>query len=104
MSDIVTVTSKKMVTIPARIRKKYGLQVGRKVRFVEEDGNLLLVPVLTLKGLYGLGRDHADELVKAVRELDNEHRMEAKSEGALLLTKDSGLAKAGEGNVKHLAV
>lgn len=81
MGEIATVTSKKMVTIPAKIRKKYDLHEGRKVRFVEADGNLILVPVLSLKELHGLGKDRKKELMQAVRELDREHRREAKELG-----------------------
>lgn len=77
MTDTATVTSKKMVTIPARIRKKYGLHEGRKVRFVELEGNLVLVPVMTLKELHGIGREHIGALKEAVKELDQEHRLEA---------------------------
>jgi AbrB family looped-hinge helix DNA binding protein len=83
LTDIATVTSKKMVTIPARIRKKYGLHEGRKVRFVEVDGNLVLVPVLSLRELHGFGREHLDELKEAARELDTEHREEGKAPQSL---------------------
>jgi AbrB family looped-hinge helix DNA binding protein len=81
LGDIATVTSKKMVTIPARIMKQYGLHQGSKVRFVEVDGNLLLVPVLSLKEFHGMGREHAKELVEGARELEREHRAEAKRDG-----------------------
>jgi bifunctional DNA-binding transcriptional regulator/antitoxin component of YhaV-PrlF toxin-antitoxin module len=81
MRNGATITSKKMVTVPARIMKKYGLVQGQKVRFVEGDGSILLVPVANLSGLFGLGREHSEELVDAVRELDEEHSKEGRSDG-----------------------
>lgn len=111
MGDVATTTSKKMVAIPARIRKKYGLKEGRKVRFVEIGGGLFIVPILTLKELDGVGRKHARALVEGIKEPDLEHRAEglvsgafdrrllraclAKFENSLLLTTDR--ARQGSG-------
>jgi AbrB family looped-hinge helix DNA binding protein len=81
MDDVATITSKKMITLPARIRKKYGLREGRKVRFVEIDGGLFLVPILSLKELDGVAGKDSRALVQGVRELEREHRAEAKRGG-----------------------
>lgn len=81
MGDVTKITSKKMVTIPARIMKKYGLRQGRRVRFVETDGGLLLVPVLSLRELDGIDRAHSKELIAGLRELEREHRAEAARDG-----------------------
>jgi AbrB family looped-hinge helix DNA binding protein len=81
MGDTVTVTSKKMVTIPARIMKGYGLHEGSKVRFVEVGGNLLFVPVLSLKELHGIGKAHSKQLIEGARELEGERRAEAEADG-----------------------
>ena len=35
LNETATVTSKSMVTIPVRIRQKYGIREGMKVEFVE---------------------------------------------------------------------
>ena len=37
-----------MVSIPVRIREKYGIREGSKLEFVESDEGLLLVPVRSL--------------------------------------------------------
>jgi AbrB family looped-hinge helix DNA binding protein len=37
-------TSKGQVTIPAKIRKRFGLRTGDPIAFVEEDGDLRLEP------------------------------------------------------------
>ncbi len=39
------VTSKGQLVIPARIRRRYGIKTGTRVRFVERDGEIVLQPV-----------------------------------------------------------
>ncbi len=78
MGEVATVTSKSMVTIPSKIRKKYGLRQGSKVEFVEVEGGLLLVPLKPLRELNGVAKEKSDLLVSAARELEREHREEAK--------------------------
>ncbi len=75
---MATVTSKSMVTIPSRIRRKYGLRQGSKVEFVEVEEGLFLVPLKSLRELRGAAKQKSDLLVSAVRELEKEHREEAK--------------------------
>lgn len=78
MGQVATVTSKSMVTIPSRIRRKYGLRQGSKVEFVEVEEGLFLVPLKSLRELRGAAKEKSDFLVSAVRELEREHREEAK--------------------------
>ena len=78
MGQVATVTSKSMVTIPSRIRRKYGLRQGNKVEFVEVEEGLFLVPLKSLRELRGAAKQKSDLLVSAVRELEKEHREEAK--------------------------
>lgn len=67
-----------MVTIPARIRRKYGLKQGTKVVFLESEGSVRLVPVPSISDLFGIDKQHKDILLQAVRELEEEHRREAR--------------------------
>ena len=76
--ETATVTSKSMVTIPARIRRKYGIREGMKVEFVELDGAVLMIPLLSLRQLRGIDKEHAEALREAIRELNAEHRKEAR--------------------------
>ncbi len=78
MGQVATVTSKSMVTIPSKIRKKYSLRQGSKVEFVEVEDGLLLVPLRSLRELRGAGKDKSGFLISAVKELEREHREEAK--------------------------
>jgi AbrB family looped-hinge helix DNA binding protein len=49
VGEVSTVTSKSTVTIPSRIRRKYGLRQGSKVEFVEIEEGIFLVPLKTLR-------------------------------------------------------
>ena len=78
LSETATVTSKSMVNIPAKIRKKYSIREGMKVVFVEnEDGRLEIIPVPPLSQLFGVDRKSKDALVQGLKELEKEHRREA---------------------------
>lgn len=44
MWQFATITSKKQLTLPAKIVKKYNFRVGQRVAFGEERGRLFLVP------------------------------------------------------------
>ena len=78
LAETATVTSKSMVNIPAKIRKKYSIKEGTKIVFVEnENGGLELMPVPPLSELFGAGREKREALLKGIRELEREHRREA---------------------------
>jgi len=78
ISETATVTSKSMINIPAKIRKKYSIKAGTKIVFIEnENGMLELIPVPPLSELFGVDREHKDALKASIRELENEHRLEA---------------------------
>jgi AbrB family looped-hinge helix DNA binding protein len=68
-----------MVTIPAKIMEKYGLRQGSKVEFVETEEGLLLFPVKTLKELRGAFKNHEKSIQEGIRELELEHKEEARS-------------------------
>ena len=78
VGQFATVTSKSMVTIPSKIRKKYNLHQGSKVEFVEVDGGLLMVPIKTLRELRGAGKNNSSAIASGIKELEREHREEAK--------------------------
>ena len=78
MGEVATVTSKSMVTIPARIRRKLGIQQGCKVEFLELEEGVLMIPLKTLNELRGAGKESKRLLLEAAKELDVEHREEAK--------------------------
>jgi AbrB family looped-hinge helix DNA binding protein len=78
ISEVATVTSKSMVNIPAKIRKKYSIKEGSKLVFVEnENGSLEVIPVPRLSDLFGIDRDKKDILITSIKELHKERRREA---------------------------
>jgi len=79
MGQVATVTSKSMVSIPARIREKYGIREGSKVEFVESDEGVLLVPIKSLSELRGAFKPYEKLVREGIRELEREHRKEARS-------------------------
>lgn len=78
MADTATVTSKSMVTIPSSIRRRYKIKEGDKVQFVEVDGAVMMIPVKSLAEMHGMFRESAKSLVEGIRELNREHRKEAR--------------------------
>lgn len=40
-----SITAKGQVIIPARLRKKYGINPGKKIAFFEENGAIVLKPM-----------------------------------------------------------
>lgn len=79
MSYLATVSKKGLMTIPSEVRRKYGLKEGDKVRIVDQGGMLLMVPLTDVKALYGLGAEHKEKLLEAIKELEEEHDEEAKA-------------------------
>ena len=77
MGYIAKVTSKSMVTIPAEIMRKYGIREGMRVKFIETEAGVLMIPIPKLEDLYGIDRQHASEIIEGIRELEAEHRREA---------------------------
>jgi AbrB family looped-hinge helix DNA binding protein len=80
LTATATVTSKSMVTIPSSIRRKYGIKEGDKVQFVEVDGALMMIPVRSLTEMHGMDRADARVLIEGIRELNREHRKEARKD------------------------
>lgn len=70
----VVVTRKGQTTIPAAIRKKYGINVGTRLIVVDVDEGILMKPMLSTADLAGSGARSAtpEEMRKRLDELRNE--------------------------------
>ncbi|MGQ9543436.1 MAG: AbrB/MazE/SpoVT family DNA-binding domain-containing protein [Candidatus Bathyarchaeia archaeon] len=77
MGYIAKVTSKSMVTIPVEIMRKYRIKEGMRVKFIETEAGILVIPIPSLEGLRGIDRQHANAITEGIRELEAEHRIEA---------------------------
>ena len=67
-----TITEKGTVTIPAEIRRKYKLKKGSRVKFIETDEGILLVPIIPLENLFGVDREAKETAYQMIRELQEE--------------------------------
>jgi AbrB family looped-hinge helix DNA binding protein len=76
-----TITEKGTVTIPAEVRKKYKLRKGSRVKFIETDEGILLVPVIPLEELFGTDKNVKKIVHQMIKELQEERRREASEEG-----------------------
>ena len=75
---IVTLTTSGMITLPAEIRQRYGLQPGDKVAIVDSPEGLLLVPVLPMERLQDVSEKSI--AARACRKLEEERRAERHGE------------------------
>jgi len=55
----VVVTRKGQVTIPVRLRRKYGVDVGSRLIAIDTGEGVLLKPAVTTVDLAGSGSKHA---------------------------------------------
>ena len=67
--DTAYVTSKGQLVIPARLRKRYGITAGTKIRFIERGGEIVIQPVTkafirSVCGMLKSGTRATDELLK----------------------------------------
>jgi AbrB family looped-hinge helix DNA binding protein len=77
MAHLATVSKKGLMTVPSRLRQKYGIQEGSKVCLIEKESGVLMVPLADISSLYGMGASHKEKILEAVRELEREHDEEA---------------------------
>jgi AbrB family looped-hinge helix DNA binding protein len=71
---IHTVTRLGTVTIPISIRRKYGIAKGSKVMFVETDDVIQLVPLTSIKNLFGADKEREGIIQGMIREILNERK------------------------------
>lgn len=75
--ETATVTSKSMITIPARIRRKYGIKDGDKIEFVDSGGSITLIHLKSLEELRGADLKHRKLVIQGIKELEKERRRDA---------------------------
>lgn len=78
------ITSKGQLVVPARLRRRYGIKPGTKVRFIERDNEILIQPLTReyIRSLCGLLKSETSvtqELLKErAKEKDREEERFAK--------------------------
>ena len=78
--DVAYVTSKGQLVIPARLRRKYGIKPGTKVRFIEGELEIIFQPLTRdyIRGICGMLKDEGP----ATQELLKERARDREREGA----------------------
>lgn len=76
MKNEVTVTSRGMVTIPSKLRKKLNIQDGSKFVVREHKLGLLYIPIIDLEDLFGV--DSKELGHEIIREIHEDRRKEKK--------------------------
>jgi AbrB family looped-hinge helix DNA binding protein len=51
--EVVTVSPKYQVVIPARIRKSLGIKPGQKVQVILYEGRIEMIPIIPMKNARG---------------------------------------------------
>jgi AbrB family looped-hinge helix DNA binding protein len=72
-----TITEKGTVSIPSHIRRKYGLQKGQRVEFLDTEEGILIVPIVPMESLFGVDKSRGKLVKQMVREIHEERRREA---------------------------
>jgi AbrB family looped-hinge helix DNA binding protein len=66
--EVVTLSSKGQVVIPAKVRKKFSLKEGDSLVLVEENDAIRLQPLVNLSGLWGVDKvKDTSEIIKELR-------------------------------------
>jgi len=66
----VTVSEKGQIAIPVRIRRKYGIQKGMKLRLVEEENGIKILPPVDLSKICGTWKDlDLEEIASEIEEM-----------------------------------
>ncbi|NOX18280.1 MAG: AbrB/MazE/SpoVT family DNA-binding domain-containing protein [Chlorobi bacterium] len=75
--DVSAVTTKGQVVIPARLRRKYGIKIGTKIQFWEENGEIKIFPITeeVIDGNIGLLKTKGKLLKKLKEEKAREKKL-----------------------------
>ena len=79
--EVVTLSSKGQVVIPAKIRKKFLLKEGDSLLLVEEENGIRLQPLVSLSGLWGA--DTLKDTGKILKDLRSEWDDDLEKKAAL---------------------
>ncbi len=79
--DVVQVTSKGQLVVPARLRRKYGIKPGTKVRFVERDNEIVFQPLTGdyIRGVCGMLKSETSATQELLRERARDREREERA-------------------------
>ncbi len=74
--DVVTITSRGMITIPLNLRKKFHLKAGTQIAILEDEGKLSLIPLVDIEQI----RHSFPTLAETSKIIDKSHKEELEIE------------------------
>ncbi len=66
---IHTVTKLGTISIPVPLRRKYGITKGSKMKFIDGDDGIRLIPLVSLRNMFGIDEDSKDVVMRILREM-----------------------------------
>lgn len=66
---IHTVTKLGTVTIPVPMRRKYGITQGSKLKIVDTDDGIKLIPMITIRNMFGVDKEKEDVIKGLVHDM-----------------------------------
>ena len=74
LTNVVTISPRGTITIPLAIRKKYNLKGGDSVTFIEDEGRIVMIPIVDIESMRHLFRT-SEEIMEMLRK-DHEEELE----------------------------
>ncbi len=76
--EIGHVTSKGQIVIPARLRRRYGIETGTKICFIERDQEILLQPITeeSIRQMRGMLKSRGSAAKELLRERSRDRKRE----------------------------
>ncbi len=66
---IHTVTKLGTISIPIPLRRKYGITKGSKIKFIDSNEGIKLIPLVSLRNMFGIDRGNATIIRKILYEM-----------------------------------
>jgi len=76
---IITVTSKRMITIPADLARKYRIEKSTKLEVIDTGEGILLIPIIPFEKLFGV--DDKETAKEIISTLHRRRKREIEKEG-----------------------
>lgn len=79
--DVVQVTSKGQLVVPARLRRKYGIKPGTKIRFIERDNEIVFQPLTRdyIRSVCGMLKSETSATQELLRERARDREREERA-------------------------
>lgn len=66
---IHTVTKLGTISIPIPLRRKYGITKGSKMKFIDGEDGIRLIPLVSLRGMFGIDKEKRDVVMRMLKEM-----------------------------------